>query len=98
MYSERINRLTGSLIREILALTQQPGVISFAAGLPATTAMPPLDLSGAPQTLRQYGTTEGEPELRAGHRFNTPSRSTSNAGRRARNSAVASNRSGVLTL
>ncbi len=65
MYSERINRLTGSLIREILALTQQPGVISFAAGLPATTAMPPLDLSGAPQGLRQYGTTEGEPELRA---------------------------------
>ncbi len=65
MYSERIDRLTGSLIREILALTQQPGVISFAAGLPATTAMPPLDLSGAPQDLRQYGTTEGEPELRA---------------------------------
>ncbi len=65
MYSERINRLTGSLIREILALTQQPGVISFAAGLPATTAMPPLDLSDAPQGLRQYGTTEGEPELRA---------------------------------
>lgn len=65
MYSERINRLTGSLIREILALTQQPGVISFAAGLPATAAMPPLDLSDAPQGLRQYGTTEGEPELRA---------------------------------
>ena len=65
MYSERINRLTGSLIREILALTQQPGVISFAAGLPATTAMPPLDLSDAPQDLRQYGTTEGEPGLRA---------------------------------
>ena len=64
MYSERINRLTGSLIREILALTQQPGVISFAAGLPAATAMPPLDLSGVPQDLRQYGTTEGEPELR----------------------------------
>ena len=39
MYSERINRLTGSLIREILALTQQPGIISFAAGLPAATAM-----------------------------------------------------------
>ena len=65
MYSERISRLTGSLIREILALTQQPGVISFAAGLPAATAMPPLDLSAAPQGLRQYGTTEGEPELRA---------------------------------
>lgn len=64
MYSERIDRLTGSLIREILALTQQPGVISFAAGLPAASAMPPLDLSQAPQELRQYGTTEGEPALR----------------------------------
>ena len=65
MYSERIDRLTGSLIREILALTQQPGVISFAAGLPAAAAMPPLDLSGVPDSMRQYGTTEGEPELRA---------------------------------
>ena len=65
MYSERIHRLTGSLIREILALTQQPGVISFAAGLPAAAAMPPLDLSGVPDSMRQYGTTEGEPELRA---------------------------------
>ena len=65
MYSERIDRLTGSLIREILALTQQPGVISFAAGLPAAAAMPPLDLSAVPDSMRQYGTTEGEPELRA---------------------------------
>lgn len=65
MYSKRIDRLTGSLIREILALTQQPGVISFAAGLPAAAAMPPLDLSGVPDSMRQYGTTEGEPELRA---------------------------------
>ena len=65
MYSERIDRLTGSLIREILALTQQPGVISFAAGLPAAAAMPSLDLSAVPDSMRQYGTTEGEPELRA---------------------------------
>jgi DNA-binding transcriptional MocR family regulator len=64
MYSERVTRLTGSLIREILALTQQPGVISFAGGLPAAEAMPALDLAGVPQDLRQYGTTEGEPALR----------------------------------
>jgi DNA-binding transcriptional MocR family regulator len=64
MYSERVGRLTGSLIREILALTQQPGVISFAGGLPAAEAMPALDLAGVPQDLRQYGTTEGEPALR----------------------------------
>ncbi|MHB8453493.1 MAG: aminotransferase-like domain-containing protein [Acidiferrobacterales bacterium] len=65
MFSERIQRLTGSLIREILALTQKKGVISFAGGLPSTEAMPILDLAEAPQDLRQYGTTEGEPELRA---------------------------------
>ena len=64
MYSERVSRLTGSLIREILALTQQPGVISFAGGLPAAEVMPALDLSEVPQSLRQYGTTEGEPALR----------------------------------
>lgn len=64
MYSERVTRLTGSLIREILALTQQPGVISFAGGLPAAEVMPALDLAGVPQALRQYGTTEGEPALR----------------------------------
>jgi 2-aminoadipate transaminase len=64
MYSERVGRLTGSLIREILALTQQPGVISFAGGLPAAEVMPALDLSEVPQSLRQYGTTEGEPALR----------------------------------
>ena len=65
MFSERIERLTGSLIREILALTQREGVISFAGGLPAMEAMPGLDLAQAPQELRQYGTTEGEPSLRA---------------------------------
>jgi DNA-binding transcriptional MocR family regulator len=65
MYSERIQRLTGSLVREILALTQQPGVISFAGGLPGSGAMPPLDLGAVPDSLRQYGTSEGEPELRA---------------------------------
>lgn len=64
MYSERVSRLTGSLIREILALTQQPGVISFAGGLPAAEVMPALDFTGVPQVLRQYGTTEGEPALR----------------------------------
>ena len=64
MYSERVSRLTGSLIREILALTQKPGVISFAGGLPAAEVMPALDLADVPQDLRQYGTTEGEPALR----------------------------------
>ncbi|MBL8258438.1 MAG: PLP-dependent aminotransferase family protein [Candidatus Competibacteraceae bacterium] len=65
MFSERIDRLTSSLIRELLALTQKPDIISFAGGLPARDAMPLLDLSGLPPDLSQYGTTDGEPELRA---------------------------------
>ncbi|HRC72759.1 MAG TPA: PLP-dependent aminotransferase family protein [Candidatus Competibacter sp.] len=65
MFSERIDRLTSSLIRELLALTQKPDIISFAGGLPARDAMPPLDLCALPPDLSQYGTTDGEPELRA---------------------------------
>ena len=65
MFSERIDRLTSSLIRELLALTQKPDIISFAGGLPARAAMPPLDLVDLPPDLSQYGTTDGEPELRA---------------------------------
>ncbi len=65
MFSERIDRLTSSLIRELLALTQKPDIISFAGGLPAREAMPPLDQVDLPPELSQYGTTDGEPELRA---------------------------------
>ncbi|NDV12138.1 PLP-dependent aminotransferase family protein [Crenobacter caeni] len=64
MFSERIQRLSGSLIREILAAAQRPEVISFAGGLPASQCLPELDLGSVPQSLAQYGTTEGEPELR----------------------------------
>lgn len=65
MFSRRIDRLTGSLIREILQLTQRPEVISFAAGLPAPDVMPHVDFSDIPEHMRQYGPTEGEMELRA---------------------------------
>lgn len=64
MFASRIERLTSSLIRELLALTQRPEVISFAGGLPAQAAMPVLDLANVPGDLRQYGPTEGEPILR----------------------------------
>ncbi len=64
MFSERINRLSGSLIREILSLTQRPGVISFAGGLPAADVMPAFDFSQLPDSLRQYGPSEGESILR----------------------------------
>ena len=34
-YSNRMNLLKGSEIRELLKLTEQPDIISFAGGLPA---------------------------------------------------------------
>ncbi|MBB5018895.1 DNA-binding transcriptional MocR family regulator [Chitinivorax tropicus] len=64
MFSERIERLSGSLIREILSLTQRPGMISFAGGLPASHMMPCFDFTQLPAELRQYGPSEGEPILR----------------------------------
>ncbi|AXK38192.1 PLP-dependent aminotransferase family protein [Crenobacter cavernae] len=65
MFSERINRLSGSLIREILAAAQRPEVISFAGGLPAAEKLPDFDWSAMPKSLAQYGMSEGEPALRA---------------------------------
>lgn len=64
MFSTRIQRLSDSLIREVIEASRRPGVISFAGGLPAMEAMAELDWSGAPPSLAQYGPAEGEPELR----------------------------------
>lgn len=66
VFSERITRLTSSLVRDILAAAQAPGVISFAGGLPAPAAMPTLPDSPEWQdvSLHQYGMSEGEPILR----------------------------------
>lgn len=64
MFAKRIDRLQGSLVREILAITNQPDVISFAGGLPSPEAMPVLDFAGLPASFSQYGTSEGEPFLR----------------------------------
>jgi len=68
--SERITRLTSSLVREILAAAQAPGMISFAGGLPSADAMPILPDSGSSHdwqspVFQQYGQSEGEPLLRA---------------------------------
>lgn len=64
MFSERIDRLTSSLVRDILAATQRPGMISFAGGLPAPDHLPVPDWSRVPASAAQYGQSEGEPELR----------------------------------
>ena len=64
MFSERVNNLKGSIIRDILVTAQAPGMISFAGGLPSTECLPELDFTGIPKYLSQYGSSEGEPELR----------------------------------
>ncbi|MHB8746859.1 MAG: aminotransferase-like domain-containing protein [Gammaproteobacteria bacterium] len=65
MFAKRIERLAGSLIREILQVAQRPEVISFAGGLPAPDIMPVMDFADALPELRQYGPTEGDPRLRS---------------------------------
>lgn len=69
----RLRGVASSPVREILALTERPGVISFAGGLPAPELFDAaglreafaavLDDRSAGRSL-QYSTTEGDPELR----------------------------------
>lgn len=71
-YAYRMQRMGSSVIRELLKLTEQPDIISFAGGLPAPEVFPleqfreacnyVLDHFG-PQSL-QYSTTEGYRPLR----------------------------------
>lgn len=62
--SSRTRNLHASPVREMLRVAQQPGVISFAGGLPAPETFAGLDLPPPPSDLLQYGPTEGEPALR----------------------------------
>lgn len=64
MFARRMQRLSSSLIREILALTQAPDMISFAGGLPAAEVMPDWIDSTPPADWRQYARSEGEQALR----------------------------------
>ncbi|QFP78421.1 PLP-dependent aminotransferase family protein [Deinococcus sp. AJ005] len=64
--------MNASAIREILKITQQPDVISFAGGLPAPELFPLEEVRRAADTALtkygpaalQYSTTEGHPPLR----------------------------------
>ncbi len=73
IYSKNANNMRKSVIRELLKLTQQPEIISFAGGLPAPETFPVEDLRQAadrvftknPTKALQYGTTEGDADLKA---------------------------------
>jgi 2-aminoadipate transaminase len=69
-----VNRRTkGSVIRELLKLTNKPEVISFAGGLPAPQTFPCERMAEMAQRIikenskvaLQYGPTEGLPELKS---------------------------------
>ena len=62
--SKRRTDLHASPIREILAVLDQPGMISFAGGLPSPDSFAMCDLRGLPAELLQYGPSEGEAPLR----------------------------------
>lgn len=65
--------IKGSAIRELLKITEQPGVISFAGGLPAPACFPAEEIAVATERVLaneaarvlQYGPTEGFPPLRS---------------------------------
>lgn len=71
-YAHRTQRMGSSIIRELLKLTEQPDVISFAGGLPAPEVFPvPQFRKACDEVLERYGaqalqysTTEGYRPLR----------------------------------
>ncbi|NJK81654.1 MAG: PLP-dependent aminotransferase family protein [Chloroflexaceae bacterium] len=71
-FSQSIQNVTSSIIRDLLHLTQRPSVISFGGGLPAPECFPVEDIQAAteqiliedPLVALQYGPTEGYQPLR----------------------------------
>ncbi|MFA6505991.1 MAG: PLP-dependent aminotransferase family protein [Treponemataceae bacterium] len=71
-FARRMSRMQPSSIREILKVTENPDIISFAGGLPAAELFPVEDIRHAADRVLselgsralQYGVTEGIPPLR----------------------------------
>ena len=72
LYSDRAGKMRKSVIRELLKVTQDPEIISFAGGLPNPKSFPIEDLEGVVESVLknygknalQYGTTQGLKDLR----------------------------------
>ncbi|OQW87108.1 MAG: 2-aminoadipate aminotransferase [Rhodoferax ferrireducens] len=71
--ARRAARMNPSVIREILKVTEKPGIISFAGGLPSPKTFPVAEFEAAcakvlkddPQGALQYAASEGYGPLRA---------------------------------
>jgi len=72
LYSDRAGKMRKSVIRELLKVTQDPEIISFAGGLPNPNSFPIEELEEIidfvmkehGKTALQYGTTQGLYDLR----------------------------------
>ena len=72
LYSDRAGKMRKSVIRELLKVTQDPEIISFAGGLPNPKSFPIEEIQGVIETVLkehgktalQYGTTQGLNSLR----------------------------------
>jgi 2-aminoadipate transaminase len=71
-FAQRTQRMTSSVIRELLKITEKPEIISFAGGLPAPEVFPRKEIGAACERILkeegssalQYGATEGFLPLR----------------------------------
>jgi 2-aminoadipate transaminase len=72
LYSDRAGKMRKSVIRELLKVTQDPEIISFAGGLPNPKSFPINELKDIVEYVMdhqgkealQYGTTQGVSDLR----------------------------------
>ena len=72
IFADRMHSVHKSFIREILKVTEDPSIISFAGGLPNPRFFPIKEMANAVQKVLgscgeealQYSTTEGFPPLR----------------------------------
>ncbi|MGC1952236.1 MAG: PLP-dependent aminotransferase family protein [Gammaproteobacteria bacterium] len=71
-FAQRTQRMTSSVIRELLKITEKPDIISFAGGLPAKEVFPRAEIKAACERVLdeqgasalQYSATEGILALR----------------------------------
>ncbi|MHB8172058.1 MAG: aminotransferase-like domain-containing protein [Thermincolia bacterium] len=71
-FAKRFENLSGSVVREILKLTQQKDIISFGGGMPSADSFPVEELAKLAadtfadhgEQMLQYGTSEGYQPLR----------------------------------
>jgi 2-aminoadipate transaminase len=73
LFASRTREMKSSAMRDMMAITQRPDVISLAGGLPETGSFPPDSLAAATRRIAaeacaralQYGPTEGLDEVKS---------------------------------